>query len=1293
MDLNNKKLIVVLGMHRSGTSTITRALMTMGVELGDRLMPPVDGNNSKGFWEDIDINALNIEMLKFLNSDWHYLSSISSADVVVLKQNGFLDKATILLSKKIHDKSIFGFKDPRVTKLLPFWREVFEYCNFDIKYVLVIRNPLSVAKSLQKRDGFSIFKGYLLWLAHVIESLSVLTDGSSILVDYDLLIKSPDQEIIRIAKHLKLNVSQDELLTFKNEFVDQTLRHTFFSIDDLKNDSLCPPIVTKTYDSLLNFAKYEKSIFQESIQKFISNLKIEFNTTRSESLLIDELYGQLECLSIKENDHINQIQHLNRSLDIKDQQNKILNHEAELRDQAINKLIKEVEARDQRINELNLEIQSNEKRINELNLEIQSNEKRINELNLEIQSNELKVEELNQLTIENSTTILSLQSSVESQNNQIIINQNMIVDLTNNIEKIKQSTSWVITKPLRFLSNILNWTKIKGKLELNEEVNTEISINNQLNELARDGYNVIDSSLQDANDLIAKSLPEDFNSEIYLKLNPDVAAVDIDPIIHYLHYGIGEGRSYSISPIEYNVSKKINPNLATILVVSHEASITGAPVLSLNLVKSFSEEYNVVSLLLGGGDLYEEFKLSSNAFKIQTNLRIKPEVADLIIEQLCNAFDFKFAVINSIESRDVLPSLNNRFVPTITLIHEFASYTRPKDAFEFTFNWSNEVVFSTEITLNNARSQCQLEEYKPLVLPQGRCLLPSNRYTEFEIQAEKNRLNELLKPSSLASDTILILGAGSVQLRKGVDLFIDCANRVVNVYNKTNCRFVWIGKGFDPVNDAFYSVYLADQIHRCGLDNFITFIDETYAIEAAYETADLFLMTSRLDPLPNVAIDAMTFGLPVLCFENTTGIANFFKDVELDKQCVLPYLDTEKMANAIINLVNNPDSIQLLGDQSKSEAIKYFDMNSYVTELGGIANHAIKKCNQLKDDINLIAESKLLRPDFYDPSYLKKGIESDSCEKIAKSYLRDWAKTKKPFPGFHPEIYKTEHGLNNTYSNPFADYLRRGQPEGSWKNKVIDNSEISMFSTKHYKVALHIHVFYPDLLKKIISALKLNQSLPDLYISFTNVVLLDELSEVLNSYDGKVIDIKPVPNLGRDIGPLLTLFGEAIAENYDYFGHIHTKKTRSLIDENVGEIWFDFLIENLIGGQSSGSMMDKILNTFFQDETIGMIFPDDPHIDPKIMSWNENIQFAEKLKLKLGIDELPLNFNFPVGTMFWANTSLLLPFINLGLDWSDYPNEPLGYNGTLLHALERLFPLALPKQFKIVTTNVFGITR
>ena len=78
----------------------------------------------------------------------------------------------------------------------------------------------------------------------------------------------------------------------------------------------------------------------------------------------------------------------------------------------------------------------------------------------------------------------------------------------------------------------------------------------------------------------------------------------------------------------------------------------------------------------------------------------------------------------------------------------------------------------------------------------------------------------------------------------------------------------------------------------------------------------------------------------------------------------------------------------------------------------------------------------------------------------------------------------------------------------------------------------------------------------------------------------------------------------------------------------------------------------------------------------------------------MGIKQLPQYFNFPVGTMFWARTCALTPLIDVNFKWDDYPQEPLPYDGTLLHTIERLLPLTLPVgTLRTGTTNVTGVTR
>jgi O-antigen biosynthesis protein len=301
MEENFSRLIVVLGMHRSGTSVITSGLQVMGVDLGDNLMPASEGNNSRGFWEDIDINRLNIEMLHFLKIDWHFLTPIQPSDVDTLCKNGYLQRAQQLLQDKIAAIERFGLKDPRIVKLLPFWKEVFAHSQIRVDYVLVIRHPLSVCSSLAKRDGFDFEKSHLLWLEHVIGSLVGTQGENRVLVDYDLFMQTPEAELTRIAKQLRLAIDAAELQRFQQEFLDPELQHSLYQLDDLARESTSPPLVQEVYSALLEYAASHLSLEVPALNNKILQWDTEFARLRPTLMFIDKLGLRISAADAERN--------------------------------------------------------------------------------------------------------------------------------------------------------------------------------------------------------------------------------------------------------------------------------------------------------------------------------------------------------------------------------------------------------------------------------------------------------------------------------------------------------------------------------------------------------------------------------------------------------------------------------------------------------------------------------------------------------------------------------------------------------------------------------------------------------------------------------------------------------------------------------------------------------------------------------------------------------------------------------------------------------------------------------
>jgi len=780
---------------------------------------------------------------------------------------------------------------------------------------------------------------------------------------------------------------------------------------------------------------------------------------------------------------------------------------------------------------------------------------------------------------------------------------------------------------------------------------------------------------------------DSFNKEVYLELNPDVAAAGMDPIEHYLAHGIAEKRIASLPAVEGD--NTFSSNLSNILVVTHEASRTGAPVLSLNISKELATKYNVVNLILGKGSIEQYFIFQKSATLIVPNLKIHPPLTRLLIGHLARSYNFKFAIVNSVESRFVLEDLSKNDVPTLSLIHEFASYTRPEDAFRRTFFWSNQVVFSAGIVKDNALSVNPDLGLRPIhILPQGKCVLPVDEATSSDIKLERDRIRNLIRPSNLDPDAVIILGAGFVQIRKGVDLFIECATRVLSSPGGEKCRFIWIGKGYDPEGDIAYSVYIKDQIERSGFKDRIIFIDETPAIEVAYEEVDLFLLSSRLDPLPNVAIEVMSHRVPVLCFDKTTGIADFLKENGLKDFCVAQYIDTTEMSQKILALVGSRELYQFVAKHCQNSAIENFDMSKYVSKLEKLGEQAVIKVEQERLDFQKILDSGLYQSTFSGYVY---NIDATPQDHV-RSYVRSWAAgvgRRKPFPGFHPGIYLEQHGVAIPGSDPFADYIRAGCPQGAWNNLVISSE--SKVDIRHLpsskNVALHIHAYYPELLPEIIKALEFNQIRPDLFISVRDEAAAEVAGNMLQSYRGEVVDIQVVPNRGRDIGPLLTQFGKVLLEKYEFIGHLHTKKSTDVKDAQMGSVWYRFLLANLLGTHKF-SMADAILSKLNVEPTIGVIFPDDPNV----IGWEKNEEFAISLTKNTDIKELPSAFLFPIGTMFWAKADAIRWLIDLDLSWDDYPAEPLPYDGSILHAIERLIGLPV-NNYEVATTYVAGVTR
>jgi len=313
-----------------------------------------------------------------------------------------------------------------------------------------------------------------------------------------------------------------------------------------------------------------------------------------------------------------------------------------------------------------------------------------------------------------------------------------------------------------------------------------------------------------------------------------------------------------------------------------------------------------------------------------------------------------------------------------------------------------------------------------------------------------------------------------------------------------------------------------------------------------------------------------------------------------------------------------------------------------------------------------------------------------------RRYLESWRtglELRKPFPGFHPGIYRDHHP--ELQGDPTIHFLKAGRPVGPWLTEVMgEEVELKFKSGKVAKqnpdtrAALHLHLHYPAQAGSVIRALSNARHKPDLFMSVTSDEGKVTVKVLLKKYRVECRELAVFANRGRNLGPFLTGFRESLL-NYDVVGHFHTKVSKHAPPDFVKR-WNAFLSGNLIGCR--GQMMDTILDRMDSDSGIGIVYPD----DPMIWGWFENYSMGKSLleELGLAIPQENTFFNYPAGSMFWARTAALKPLFDLGLRWEDYPEEPISQDGSILHGIERLFGI-IPEQmgYRTLLTHEDGIRR
>src|SRR5438876_4146763 len=230
----------ITGAHRSGTSMVARLLHSCGLDLGPEsdLMPPAP-DNPDGFWENLSFVAMNDELLNELGGAWDLPPRATR--FAEKRFDAVRARARLLVSAFSRSK-VWGWKDPRNSLTLPFWRTIVPR----LRTVIIVRNPLEVAYSLHQRNGVSFHLALSLWGVYSQHALSATTPKNRIVSHYDSFFHDPEAELRRILSFVDL---PDSKAAKAAALISRERRHTHFATQQLL-DAHIPHQLFQLYQQL-----------------------------------------------------------------------------------------------------------------------------------------------------------------------------------------------------------------------------------------------------------------------------------------------------------------------------------------------------------------------------------------------------------------------------------------------------------------------------------------------------------------------------------------------------------------------------------------------------------------------------------------------------------------------------------------------------------------------------------------------------------------------------------------------------------------------------------------------------------------------------------------------------------------------------------------------------------------------------------------------------------------------------------------------------------------------------------
>lgn len=235
-------------------------------------------------------------------------------------------------------------------------------------------------------------------------------------------------------------------------------------------------------------------------------------------------------------------------------------------------------------------------------------------------------------------------------------------------------------------------------------------------------------------------------------------------------------------------------------------------------------------------------------------------------------------------------------------------------------------------------------------------------------------------------------------------------------------------------------------------------------------------------------------------------------------------------------------------------------------------------------------------------------------------------------------------------------------------------------NNKKEKIALVIHLYFEDLLEETYRYISSMPKEADIYITTDTIAKKELIEETYKKLQCKKLEVRLIQNRGRDVSSLLVGVKDIIME-YDLVCFAHDKKTAQVKPGTGGASFAYKCFENIL---SNGKYVENIIKTFTDNPRLGLLTPPEPNhgiFFPTCgFEWGPNFDVSVKLAKKLKLT-VPMDYQkppiAPLGTMFWFRPKAMKPLYDKDWEYEDFPKEPNAIDGTLLHAIERIYPFVV----------------